>query len=298
MSDTTMAPIEADILLCTPLQNLLHEPALELPEAEDALRKLETTGSAAEAARYVGACVAWTHRALALTVRGMYEEAFARLTIVRPDYEAGSDPYLEASFRQGMLRVEQKCVQAPFTAWRGLSRTKGVTLAFVCELRELAQELGVKSEPLVPHGLDLEAVRSFLVHSHAIMQPAAVITQLIMYELAEHTREHGGTKTLAEIKNALDLSAADLGRIFGTSRQAVDQWMDRGVPPSRTAEVERVGDVVRYLRKKFKVDRLPQVVRNEVPALGQRSMLQVLIDDGAASLHDYLRAAFSYQLGC
>ena len=45
---------------------------------------------------------------------------------------------------------------------------------------------------------------------------------------------------LAEIEASFGLSKTELGRLFGVSRQAVDQWRVRGVPGDRQEPARQV----------------------------------------------------------
>lgn len=97
------------------------------------------------------------------------------------------------------------------------------------------------------------------------------------------------------ISAALQLTAAELGRVFGgVSRQAVEQWGTRGVPLERSAEVDRVAEIVTELGRRFKPQRLPVIARGKMPILNDRSIIEVLSTQGTAPIHEFFRRWDSY----
>lgn len=111
----------------------------------------------------------------------------------------------------------------------------------------------------------------------------------------EVLRIAGSTSALDELQQVLGLSGAETARIFGVSRQAVDQWRQNGVPSDRLADVERVRDVARVLYDELLPDRIPQVVRNPARSLGNRSILEVLAEpDGSEQVRAYLARLYAF----
>ncbi len=106
--------------------------------------------------------------------------------------------------------------------------------------------------------------------------------------------EEGGLVTLNRIRDSFGLSEAELGRLFGVSRQAVDQWRRRGIPATRAADVDRVGELAGLLHRRLLPRRLPQVVRTPATGLRGRTLLQVLESDGPAPIYTYLSRLYSY----
>jgi len=88
------------------------------------------------------------------------------------------------------------------------------------------------------------------------------------------------------------VSQADLGRMFGVSRQAIGQWVDDGPPSSRADEIAKLGKMTDLLDRWIKRDRIPAVVRRSVPALGGRSRLDVARAGELDLLLDELRETF------
>ena len=106
--------------------------------------------------------------------------------------------------------------------------------------------------------------------------------------------EEGGLVTLNRIRDGFGLSEAELGRLFGVSRQAVDQWRRRGIPATRAADVDRVGELAGLLQRRLLPRRLPQVVRTPAAGLRGRTVLQVLEAEGAGPIYAYLSRLYSY----
>lgn len=99
-----------------------------------------------------------------------------------------------------------------------------------------------------------------------------------------------GSRELLTIKSAFQLSSAELGELFGgVSRQAVEQWMERGVPIERAADVDRIAEVTLELRKRFKQQRLPAIARRPMTVFGNRSILTTLKTEGVGPIHEFFR---------
>ncbi len=89
---------------------------------------------------------------------------------------------------------------------------------------------------------------------------------------------------LRRLIEAFDLSKTELGSLFGVRRQAVDQWLDRGVPADRQEKVQTLLAVVDLLDRKLKPGRLPGVARRPADAYGGKTMLELI----EAGRHDEL----------
>lgn len=104
-------------------------------------------------------------------------------------------------------------------------------------------------------------------------------------------------RQLAQIQETLRLSVADLGKIFGVTRQAVDQWRSASVPVDKAAAVDRVAECVEELARRFKPQRLPAIVRQPLPILANHSILHTLQSDGPAAIYEFFRRWSSYLPG-
>jgi len=85
------------------------------------------------------------------------------------------------------------------------------------------------------------------------------------------------TPTLLDpIAETFELTATELGRLFGVSRQAVGQWRDRGVPSNRMTRVTTVAAICDLLGHQLKPERIPGVARRPAEAYGGLSMLDMI----------------------
>jgi hypothetical protein len=99
-----------------------------------------------------------------------------------------------------------------------------------------------------------------------------------------------GVRALYDIKTFLKLSDADLGEIFdGIQRQAIQKWFQDGVPVDRVPEVDRIAEIVRELSKRFKIQRLPEVVRSPMPVFENRTIMDALRIGGSEPMFEFFR---------
>ena len=103
-----------------------------------------------------------------------------------------------------------------------------------------------------------------------------------------------GDHALATIAATFSLSGDATARLFRVSRHAVELWRRNGVPPGRLAEVDRVAHLALALRKVFRRERLPAIVREPIPALRDRSILEAIASDGVAPVLLVLRRLTSW----
>lgn len=96
----------------------------------------------------------------------------------------------------------------------------------------------------------------------------------------------GAGTGLERLLAAWELTVTDLGRLFGVRRQAVQQWLDEGVPPSRQPKLSVVHRIADLLERNLLPGRIPAVVRMRAEALDGASMLELI----AADRHDHLLA--------
>ncbi|HZO94981.1 MAG TPA: hypothetical protein VFB22_14650 [Candidatus Baltobacteraceae bacterium] len=105
-----------------------------------------------------------------------------------------------------------------------------------------------------------------------------------LYVAHERAYRRAGEHDLALIAATLQASPSELGQLFGgISRQAVGKWMHGGIPSTRLAEVGRIADITRRLRRTFKRERIPAIVRQPNPGLGGHSVLRALAEPGGAA---------------
>lgn len=105
-----------------------------------------------------------------------------------------------------------------------------------------------------------------------------------------HVFRRRGARALFTVQKAFQLSAAELGRLFGVRRRTIEQWFSAGVAIRHAAEVDRVAELAICLNQLFKPERLPTVAREKLAGLDNRSMLEVLRTEGADPMYIFLRS--------
>ena len=262
---------DAISLLQASLDELLEgdEPAT-LRRAQAALRRLEETGSREEATAFVRESMDWLDRAFSVAFK---------------DYPAPA-PIL----RRIRLLVGQAPLRVPFSAWWLSLSPHRLWLAYVDHVRSVAAEYGLPARRLAPPLVE-EVDQLSAELSSSI--PQAKLFKLLSEELATVM---GAWAAIGEIRETLDLTMAELARIFGEKREVVEQWSEQGAPPGRRAEIDRVLEVSRYLSDMLRPERIPAAIRRPAERLNGKSMLDVLQEDGPSVLLAHLRAILSYQL--
>ena len=99
---------------------------------------------------------------------------------------------------------------------------------------------------------------------------------------------------LAEIETSFGLSKTEIGRLFGVSRQAVDQWRVRGVPGDRQEKAATIAATADLLSHQLKGERLPGIARRRARAYGGLTMLEMIERDRHQDLLERVRAAFDW----
>ena len=89
-----------------------------------------------------------------------------------------------------------------------------------------------------------------------------------------------------------DISATQLGEMFGISRQAASKWLAEGAPAGRRDQVAVLGQATDLLDQWVKRERIPAVVRRPVEALGGRTRLDVALAGEFEALRDELYDTF------
>ncbi len=101
-------------------------------------------------------------------------------------------------------------------------------------------------------------------------------------------------QTLGQIQSTFGLSEGELADLFSLSRQAVQQWRIRGVPNNRMADVDRIRELTRILKRRLIAKRLPQIVRTPSRGLQGHTLLETLKLHGVDRVYRYLEELYSY----
>jgi hypothetical protein len=91
----------------------------------------------------------------------------------------------------------------------------------------------------------------------------------------EHAFQRRGAADLRDVMAIFALGPTAVGRLMDVSRQAVEQWLMHGVPVARLADVGQLAQAARAMHAYFRPERIPQIVREPVPGLGGRTVLEV-----------------------
>lgn len=234
-----------------------RDPRIE--EAEAAIERFGRTGALRDASAFARSCYS--------LVREVVDREFPR------------------EVRGDAMRLAGVKVLDASTASGADSAGGWLAWSLAHELRDLAAAYGVPAERIRPPRPRLGRPRK-----------RTVLDSARLFTLAQEVMRVTGTPAfLDEVQQVFGLSSAEAGKLFGVSRQAVDQWRLNGVPAERIADVERVAEVARVLYEELIPERIPQVVRNPARGLGGRSILDVLAEPGGPeSVRAYLARLYSF----
>ena len=99
---------------------------------------------------------------------------------------------------------------------------------------------------------------------------------------------------LGRLMDAFALSKTELAGLFGVSRQAIDGWLQSGVPSERQEKLITLLDIADLLDRKLKAGRLSGVARRAADAYGGQTMLELIAADRHRELLDSVRASFDW----
>lgn len=121
---------------------------------------------------------------------------------------------------------------------------------------------------------------------------------------------HGGDAWLDEFAAALDrarageelrrvlatwgLNQSEAAALFGVTRQAVSKWLKNGVPSDRVEAIADLAAATDLLTRYLKRDRISAVVRREAPALGGKSLVDLVAEGRTREVLDASRAMFAF----
>ena len=85
------------------------------------------------------------------------------------------------------------------------------------------------------------------------------------------------SRPLDRVARLWDVSATQLGQMFGVSRQAATTWLHEGPPAARADQIALLDQSTNLLERWIKRERIPAVVRRPVEQLGGRSRLDAAL---------------------
>lgn len=193
----------------------------------------------------------------------------------RPDLGPFGDVFTEAVIAVGPA--------APFSRWvsnEGLSR--GIALRLLSEIRTT-----------IPDSVPLRVPRRGGWHPWAEAPAMHTACQLIELAFVERTARAHNTPLL-RVMQLFGLDRTEVARLFGVTRQAVEQWEQRGVPPDRQAKLSTIEAIGELLAHKLRPGALPGVARRRAEAYGGETMLDMIAGDRHEVLLEDVRASFDW----
>jgi hypothetical protein len=176
--------------------------------------------------------------------------------------------------------LENAAVEAPFTTWAAHNElADAVGLDLTSRIRVLLGDRALSPPPAVHRWAlavdDLQAQRFIRRVRHYLNRP-------------------DGRNPLNRIMDAFALSKTELAKLFGVRRQAVDQWLARGIPPERQEKVAALEALVDILERKLKPGRLPGAARRAAAVYGGETMLDLIRQDRHGELLDIVHDSFDW----
>jgi hypothetical protein len=182
--------------------------------------------------------------------------------------------------RAPLEALETASVEAPFTSWTVVFvREDAVALDLTSRVRQL---LGLSSLDTPESNPGVGAVADDLI--------ARRFLRRVRFHLNHPDEEH----PLRRVMEAFELSKTDLASLFGVRRQAVDQWLERGVPADRQEKVQSLVAICDLLERKLKAGRLPGAARRPAAAYGGKTMLDLISADRHGELLERVRESFDW----
>jgi DNA-binding XRE family transcriptional regulator len=99
---------------------------------------------------------------------------------------------------------------------------------------------------------------------------------------------------LRRVMDVFELSKTELASLFGVRRQAVDHWLERGVPTERQEKVQTLVAICELLERKLKAGGPGAVARLPAEAFGGRTMLELIATDRHREVLELLHEGFDW----
>lgn len=109
-----------------------------------------------------------------------------------------------------------------------------------------------------------------------------------MNDLVSRIYNQRGARSLKNVRKAFGLNLEETAALFHVTRQAITKWEVAGVPSLRLADVDRVAQLAEFMQTRLRKDRLPALVRTQAADFDGRTVLQVIRDEGAIAIVDYM----------
>ena len=184
--------------------------------------------------------------------------------------------------RAPLEALETASAEAPFGPWTArFPLEEAVALDLTSRLRQL---IGLRALDLAPADPGLREVVD--VDDLTALR----FLRRVRFHLNHPDEEH----PLRRLMDAFELSKTELASLFGVRRQAVDQWLERGVPSERQEKVQTLVAICDLLERKLKPGRLAGVARRPADAYGGKTMLELIAADQHRELLELVRDSFDW----
>lgn len=205
------------------------------------------------------------------------DEAHHLVGVAELKKAGAKDPPVAAPWLKAFL--EQQSMSSPFSEWVAVfGAGRGTAVAIVEHLRS---NLYAGEQLEYPQNRKLPQWQ--LTDADVVRFSSSVVSELARVDTP-----------LDRLASVFGVTATELAAVFGVSRQALAQWRQRGTPGDRQEKLAALGEVADLLTARIKPDRIPAVVRRQVPAYGGRSILEALSAGDEQLVLDELRSAFDW----
>jgi hypothetical protein len=113
-------------------------------------------------------------------------------------------------------------------------------------------------------------------------------------QLTAELDRHLSTNRLERLMGTWQLSRAQLGTLFGVSRQAASKWIADGVPIDRATHLADVEAITELLERYVKRDRIAAVVRRRADGLGGASLMELIAAGRSSDALRLTREMFTF----
>ncbi|MGH2997144.1 MAG: hypothetical protein ACRDN6_00720 [Gaiellaceae bacterium] len=176
--------------------------------------------------------------------------------------------------------LEMASAAAPFGPWTArFPLEEAVALDLTSRVRQL---IGLRALDMAPADPSLGEVVDDLT--------ARRFLRRVRFHLNHPDEEH----PLRRLMDGFGLSKTELASLFGVRRQAVDQWLERGVPSERQEKVQTLVAICDLLERKLKPGRLAGAARRPADAYGGKTMLELIAADRHRELLELVRESFDW----
>jgi len=184
--------------------------------------------------------------------------------------------------RAPVAALETASAEAPFGPWTvRFPLEEAVALDLTNRVRQL---IGLRALDLAPADPGLGEVVD-----------VDDLTALLFLRRVRFYLNHPDEKhPLRRLIDAFELSKTELASLFGVRRQAVDQWLERGVPSERQEKVQTLIAICDLLERKLKPGRLAGIARRPADAYGDKTMLELIAADQHRELLALVRDSFDW----